>query len=98
KEFIENNKYLNFIASIHVLILYDNDKNLLFDYLKKIDKLGIQTKEYYLLKTLAYIKYKNINKAKKYFDLAKSIDENGEIKISLENLKDVYENYSIKKK
>lgn len=90
KKYIEENSYINIIASIHVLILYDNDKNLLFEYLKEIDKAGIKTKEYCLLKSLAYIKYKDINKAKQYFDLAKSIDENNEIQISFENLKGVF--------
>ena len=47
KEYIEQSSYINIIASIHVLILYDNDKNLLFKYLNKIDELGINTKEYY---------------------------------------------------
>jgi len=90
EKMIKKKKNLQIISSIYVLVLYDNDKDLLFKYMNKADMLGIKTKEYYLVKTLAYIKYKNIQMAKKYFNLAKELDEHNEININFEELKNVF--------
>ena len=85
EEYVEA-EFSNLFVCLHILILYDNDKDFLFSYFDKIDRLGICNEDYYLLKSLAYIKYNNINKAKEYLSLAKKLDKHNEIQISIEEI------------
>lgn len=72
-KYYEEKYYSKIFPWLHILILYDNDKKLLFSCFNKLDKANINSYEYYFLKALGYYKYNNIDMAKTNLDIANKL-------------------------